>query len=103
MTLYTVSWARAIGGDGVPVDAFSGCAGAFTDSKRAEVCLQKEVDALLAELHNTDDLDDRMLFEQSLRITGDVSEWSVEVDYSTPDDTDMEWYFTINEVELEED
>ena len=101
MTIYTVNFARAIGGDGIPTEAFACCVKAFTDEKLAEECLQKEVESLLAELHNTDDPDDRWQFEQSLRISGDVSEWSIDVDYTTPDDTDVEWQFTINEVEVD--
>jgi hypothetical protein len=101
MTIYIVNWARAIGGDGTPVDAFTGCAGAFIDRKQAEACLEREVESLLADFRSMDDLDDRMLFEQSLRIDRYDCEFVVEIDYTAPDGSDVEWYFTINEEEVE--
>ena len=101
MTIYSVVWARACGGNDAPVDAFAGCVRAFTDPKKAEDCLASEVDAFLEELRNTEDPDDRQEILDSLQVTGGALDWSVEIDYTAPDGSDMQWYFTINETELE--
>lgn len=101
--IYTVSWARALGGDEAPVDAFCGCAGAFTDFKKACECLENEKVKLIEELRDDfKDPDDLEIFEKSLMITGSIDEGYYEIDYDTPDDNRVQWYFTAQETVLED-
>ena len=100
MSIYVVSWSRALGGDDIPTDAFCGVLGAFTDLSKAKQCMRHDVDAMLEEIRNgfedDEDLDD---FENSLSFSDD--DFFIEIDYTTPDNTRVQWYYSVQEVDVE--
>lgn len=104
MKLCTVNWARAMGGDDMPTDAFCGCAGVFRSRSEARNKLEQEKDWFIRSLgSDIEDEDDLAEMMNSLRVTGSYGEEFYEIDYTAPDDTRIQWYITINEVELEDD
>ena len=104
MKLWTVNWARALGGDDMPTDAFAGCAGVFHSPSAARNKLEDEKDWFIRSLgSDIEDEDDHAEVMKSLQIAGSRGEEYYEIDYTAPDNTRIQWYITINEVELEDD
>mgnify|MGYP003289314994 CR=1 FL=1 len=104
MKLWTVNWARALGGDDIPTDAFGGCIGVFSSHSEARNKLEQEKELFLLSLcADIEDEDDLAEIKNSLQITGSYGEEFYEIDYTAPDNTRVQWYITINEVELEDD
>ena len=104
MRLWTVTWARALGGDELPTDAFCGCAGVFHSPSAARNCLEEEKDRLIKSFDTDfDDEDELAEVKKHLQIAGSRGEEFYEIDYTAPDDTRIQWYFAVNEVELEDE
>lgn len=104
MKLWTVNWGRTMGGDEMPTDTFCGCAGVFHSPSAARNKLEDEKDwfirSLCSDIVDEEDFAEVM---ESLQTTGSRGEEYYAIDYTAPDNTRIQWYITINEVELEDD
>lgn len=102
MTIFVVTWARAIGGDEIPTDCFCGCVGTFTSLARAKECMRQDVADTVQEIRDGfKDQDDLEIFESSFREEdGDIY---YEFSYETPDNSSrVEFYYAVQESEVED-
>lgn len=99
--VWIVSWARALGGDGMPVDAHAGSDGVYLNKEQALKALTKSKDEWISLIYeNTEEAEDKDLISKSLQIYGSEAEEFYEIDYTAPDDSLVEVYITLQEADL---
>ena len=99
--IWVVSWARALGGDDTPVDAYSGSEGAYTEFGDALKALTKCKNEWLSGIYeDTEEAEDKDMISESLTVSGSEQEEFYEIDYTAPDDTLVEVYISLQEVNL---
>lgn len=99
--IWVVSWARALGGDETPVDAYVGTEGAYTSFGDALKALTKCKDELISGIYEgIEDLEDKDKLSESFQVYGSEQEEYYEIDYTAPDDTLIEFYVGLQEVNL---
>lgn len=102
--LWVITWSRAIGGDEIPTDAFGGCSGVFRNFEAARVCFEAEKDYMVGSLRKDFSEDDLAIFEDSLRVEGGSGlkeeNYSYEIDYTTPDDSRVQYYISLEQIEF---
>ena len=97
--IWVVSWARALGGDGTQVDAYAGTEGAYTEFGDALKALTKCKDELLSGIYECiEDPEDRD--KLAIQVYGSEHEEYYEIDYTASDDTSIEFYVGMQEVNL---
>ena len=97
--IWVVSWARALGGDETPVDAYAGTEGAYTEFGDALKALTKCKDDLISGIYeDIEDPEDKDQLE--IQVSGSEHEEYYEIDYTAPDDTQIEFYIGLQEVNL---
>ena len=96
--IWVVSWARAIGGDETPVDAYVGTEGAYTEFGDALKALTKCKDELISGIYESMDPEERDQLE--MQVSGSEHEEYYEIDYTAPNDTLIEFYIGLQEVNL---
>ena len=101
MSIYVVNWARAIGGDSIPTDAFCGCVGAYTTLTKARESMLQDIHTMLQDIRDGfEDEEDLINFEASLKYSDD--DFCYEIDYEAPDGTRVQFYYLIQEVDIED-
>lgn len=101
MSIYVVNWARAIGGDGIPTDAFCGCVGAYTSLPKARDGMLQDIHTMLQDIRDGfEDEDDLIDFEASLKCSDE--DFFYEIDYEAPDGALVQFYYSIQEVDIED-
>lgn len=99
--VYIICWARALGGDGMPVDASAGSDGVYLNREQALKALTKSKDEWISVIYeNTEDVEDKDLISKSLQVYGSEAEEFYEIDYTAPDDTSVEVHITLLEADL---
>ena len=97
--IWVVSWARALGGEETPVDAYAGTEGAYTEFGDALKALTKCKNDLVSEIYEgIEDSEDRD--QLKIQVSGSEHEEYYEIDYTAPDDTLIEFYIGLQEVNL---
>ena len=97
--IWVVSWARALGGDETQVDAYAGTEGAYTEFGDALKALTKCKDELISGIYEgIEDPEDKDQLE--IQVYGSEHEEYYEIDYTAPDDTLIEFYIGLQEVNL---
>lgn len=101
MMIYVVTWGRAIGGDEIPTDCFCGCVGTFTSYDRARDCMRQDIDNTLLDIREGfEEQEDLELFETSFKY--EDADFYYEFEYEAPDNSRIQFYYTIQESEVEE-
>jgi flavin-dependent dehydrogenase len=96
--IWVVSWARALGGDEIKADAYAGTEGAYTSFGDALKALTKCKDELISGIYEgIEDPEDK---ELEIQVYGSEHEEYYEINYTTPDDTLIEFYIGLQEVNL---
>lgn len=99
--VYIICWARALGGDGMPVDASAGSDGVYINKEQALKALTKSKDEWISVIYeNTEDAEDKDLISESLQVYGSEAEEFYEIDYTAPDDSLVEVHITLQEAAL---
>lgn len=99
--VYIVCWARALGGDGLPVDASAGSDGVYINREQAIKALTKSKDEWISVIYeNLDDAEDKDMISKSLQVYGSEAEEFYEIDYTAPDDSLVEIHITLHETDL---
>lgn len=101
MSIYVVNWARAIGGAGIPTDAFCGCVGAYTTRFKARESMLQDIHTMLQDIRDGfEDEEELIDFEASLKYYD--SDFYYEIDYEAPDGALVQFYYSIQEVDIED-
>lgn len=101
MSIYVVNWARAIGGDGIPTDAYCGCVGVYTSLPKARESMLQDIHAMLQDIRDGfEDAEDLIDFEASLKCSD--GDFFYEIDYKAPDGALVQFYYSIQEVDNED-
>lgn len=101
MTIYVVTWARAIGGDEIPTDCFCGCVGTFTSLERAKDCMRQDVESTILDIKDGfEEQDDLETFESSYR--EEDGGFYYEFEYETGDGSRVQFYYSVLESEVED-
>ena len=99
--VYIICWARALGGDGMPVDASAGSDGVYINREQARKALTKSKDEWISVIYeNLDDAEDKDMISKSLQVYGSEAEEFYEIDYTAPDDSLVEIHITLHETDL---
>ena len=97
--IWVVSWARALGGDETQVDAYAGTEGAYTEFGDALKALTKCKDELVSGIYEgIVDMEDKDRLE--IQVYGSEHEEYYEIDYTAMDETSIEYYIGLQEVNL---
>lgn len=101
MSIYVVTWARAIGGDEIPTDCFCGCVGTFTSIARAKDGMRQDVASTIQDIKDSfEEQEDMETFESSFR--EDDGDFYYEFEYETGDTSRVQFYYSVQEMEVEE-
>ena len=101
MSIFVVTWSRAIGGDEIPTDCFCGCVGTFTSLVRAKDCMRQDVASTIQDLRDSfEEQDDLELFESSFRESDE--DFAYEFEYEAGDGSRVQFYYSVQESELED-
>lgn len=99
--IWVVSWARALGGNETPVDAYAGTEGAYTSFGDALKAMTHCKDEFLKEIiAAVEDSRDREVLEAGLRVYGSEREEYYEIDYTNPNNLPIEIYISVRETNL---
>ncbi len=102
--MYVCTVSRAFSADGTPADAFGYCLGIFSKKKTAFDKLKIEVDNFINELKNDLDPEDAAVIEPTIRVYDNLENgWSMEVDYTALDETSVELFYRVEEMDVEVD
>lgn len=97
--VYTVNWARAMINEG-PVDAFAGCDGVFKSAEDALSALERSKDEFIDDILEDLDNDDKLSVVESMHVYGSKDEGYFEIDYTAPNETQIEIYISVNAVDF---
>jgi hypothetical protein len=101
MSIFVVTWSRAIGGDEIPTDCFCGCVGTFTSLARAKDCMRQDVASTIQDLRDDfEEQDNLELFESSFRESDE--DFAYEFEYEAGDGSRVQFYYSVQESELED-
>jgi hypothetical protein len=101
MRIYVVVWSRAIGGDEIPTDSFCGCVGTFTSFPAAWEAMKHDIDSMVLEIKDGfEEQEDLELFESSFLFRDEGHNY--EFEYETPDGSRVQFYYSIQESEVED-
>lgn len=102
--MYVVTVSRAFSANGQLADAFGYCLGVFSKKKAAFEMLKTGVDSFVDELKSDLSPADAEILVPTIRVRDNLDDgWNMIVEYTALDDTSVELFYRVEELNVEVD